>query len=66
MYLGDIFTVPVSLAGVPALSLPQGTVLEERKELPVGMQFIAPWAGDARLFDFGKKFHDRTTESKVI
>lgn len=59
MYLGDIFTVPVSLAGVPAISLPSGTVTVEGKELPVGMQYIAPWAGDKRLFDFGKKFHDR-------
>ncbi len=59
MYLGDIFTVPVSLAGVPAISLPSGTVTVEGKDLPVGMQYIAPWAGDKRLFDFGKKFHDR-------
>jgi aspartyl-tRNA(Asn)/glutamyl-tRNA(Gln) amidotransferase subunit A len=59
MYLGDIFTVPVSLAGVPAISLPSGTVAVEGKDLPVGMQFIAPWGGDKRLFDFGKKFHDR-------
>jgi len=59
MYLGDIFTVPVSLTGVPAISLPHGTVTVEGKELPVGMQYIAPWGGDKRLFDFGKKFHDR-------
>jgi aspartyl-tRNA(Asn)/glutamyl-tRNA(Gln) amidotransferase subunit A len=59
MYLGDIYTVPVSLAGVPAISLPAGTSVVDGKELPIGMQFIAPWAGDKRLFDFGKKFHDR-------
>lgn len=59
MYLGDIFTVPVSLAGVPAISLPSGTVNEEGIELPVGVQYIAPHGGDARLFDFGKKFYDR-------
>jgi aspartyl-tRNA(Asn)/glutamyl-tRNA(Gln) amidotransferase subunit A len=59
MYLGDIYTVPVSLAGVPAISLPSGTVRIDDKDLPVGMQYIAPWGGDARLFDFGKKFHDR-------
>lgn len=60
MYLGDIFTVPVSLAGVPAISLPSGTVTSGGKDLPVGMQFIAPWGGDSRLFDFGKKFYDTT------
>ena len=59
MYLGDIFTVPINLTGVPAISLPSGTVSVDGNELPVGMQFIAPWGGDARLFDFGKKFHDR-------
>lgn len=58
MYLGDIFTVPVSLAGVPALSLPSGTVNREGIELPVGVQYIAPHAGDERLFDFGKNFFD--------
>ncbi len=60
MYLGDIYTVPVSLAGVPAVSLPVGVSTVDGNELPIGMQFIAPWAGDKRLFDFGKKFHDRT------
>jgi aspartyl-tRNA(Asn)/glutamyl-tRNA(Gln) amidotransferase subunit A len=60
MYLGDIYTVPVSLAGVPALSLPSGSVSIDGKQLPVGMQYIAPWGGDKRLFDFGKKFHDVT------
>lgn len=59
MYLGDIFTVPINLTGVPAISLPSGSVTVEGKELPVGVQYIAPWGGDARLFDFGKKFHDR-------
>lgn len=58
MYLGDIFTVPVSLAGVPALSLPSGTVCRDGIDLPVGVQYIAPHAGDERLFDFGKKYVD--------
>lgn len=60
MYLGDIYTVPVSLAGVPAISLPSGTVTVDGKALPVGMQYSAPWGGDKRLFDFGKKFYDTT------
>jgi aspartyl-tRNA(Asn)/glutamyl-tRNA(Gln) amidotransferase subunit A len=58
MYLGDIFTVPVSLAGVPAISIPSGTVEREGIQLPVGVQYIAPHAGDERLFDFGKKSYD--------
>jgi aspartyl-tRNA(Asn)/glutamyl-tRNA(Gln) amidotransferase subunit A len=59
MYLADIFTVPVNLTGVPAISLPQGSVEREGIQLPVGVQYIAPHAGDARLFDFGKKVYDR-------
>lgn len=58
MYLADIFTVPVNLTGVPAISIPGGTVNREGKELPVGIQYIAPHAGDERLFDFGKKVYD--------
>ena len=58
MYLADIYTVPVNLAGVPAISIPGGTVDRDGATLPVGVQFIAPHAGDARLFDFGTKVYD--------
>ena len=39
MYLNDIATVPASLAGVPALSVPCGT---DEEGLPVGIQFMGP------------------------
>lgn len=58
MYLADIFTVPVNLTGVPAISIPGGTVDRDGVQLPVGIQYIAPHAGDERLFDFGKKVYD--------
>jgi len=54
MYLADIFTVPVNLAGVPAISIPSGTVEREGKKLPLGMQFIAPSFGEETLFAAGK------------
>jgi aspartyl-tRNA(Asn)/glutamyl-tRNA(Gln) amidotransferase subunit A len=60
MYRQDIFTVPVNLTGVPALSLPMGTVKRENKMLPVGVQYIAPHAGEDRLFNIGKKVFDNT------
>ena len=37
MYLNDIFTVPVNLAGLPAISLPSGY---DKKKLPLGLQLI--------------------------
>lgn len=45
MYLQDIMTVAVSLAGIPAISLPAGFA----GKLPVGLQLIAPQRQDGRL-----------------
>ncbi len=42
MYLSDIFTVTANLAGVPAMSLPVGTI----DGLPIGAQVIAPHFGE--------------------
>ncbi len=57
-YAQDIFTVPVNLTGVPALSFPMGTVERDGKALPVGVQYIAPHGGEARLFDIGVRVYD--------
>ncbi len=58
MYKADIFTVPVNLAGVPAISIPSCVVQRDGVRLPVGVQYIGPHGGDARLFDIGKKIYD--------
>ncbi|MBP6881511.1 MAG: Asp-tRNA(Asn)/Glu-tRNA(Gln) amidotransferase subunit GatA [Candidatus Pacebacteria bacterium] len=58
MYRQDIFTVPVNLTGVPALSFPMGVVEEDGKQLPVGVQYIGPLGSDTRLFSIGKKIYD--------
>ncbi|MFN3188398.1 MAG: Asp-tRNA(Asn)/Glu-tRNA(Gln) amidotransferase subunit GatA [Candidatus Paceibacteria bacterium] len=58
MYRQDIFTVPVNLTGVPAISWPMGVVNHEGSQLPVGIQCIAPHGGDSRLFDAGKRLYD--------
>ncbi len=58
MYRQDIFTVPVNLTGVPALTFPAGTVNRDDVALPVGVQYIAPLGGDARLFSIGKNIYD--------
>ncbi len=58
MYRQDIFTVPVNLTGVPAISWPMGIVERDGSKLPVGIQCIAPHGGDERLFDAGKRLYD--------
>lgn len=53
MYLEDIFTVPVNIVGVPAISIPSG---KTKEGLPLGMQFIAPHMREDLLFTIGKDF----------
>ena len=48
MYLSDIYTVSVNLAGLPALSLP---VAKDKKGLPIGLQFITKQFNEQDLFD---------------
>ena len=59
MYRQDIFTVPVNLTGVPAITFPMGVVKRERVDLPVGVQYIAPHGGDSLLFAAGKSIYDK-------
>jgi aspartyl-tRNA(Asn)/glutamyl-tRNA(Gln) amidotransferase subunit A len=53
MYLADIFTVPVNIVGVPAISIPSG---KTEAGLPLGLQFIAPHMGEDVLFTIGRDF----------
>jgi aspartyl-tRNA(Asn)/glutamyl-tRNA(Gln) amidotransferase subunit A len=53
MYLSDIFTVPANIAGVPAISIPNG---KTSSGLPLDIQFIAPHFGENLLFEVGKKY----------
>lgn len=55
MYLEDIYTVAVNLAGLPALSLPAGSVERDGEVLPVGCQLIGPWFGEDGLLDFAER-----------
>ncbi|MFA6584901.1 MAG: Asp-tRNA(Asn)/Glu-tRNA(Gln) amidotransferase subunit GatA [Candidatus Paceibacterota bacterium] len=53
MYLEDIFTVTANLTGMPAISVPMGTVEREGKQLPVGIHITAPHQAENSLFTAG-------------
>jgi aspartyl-tRNA(Asn)/glutamyl-tRNA(Gln) amidotransferase subunit A len=53
MYLSDVFTVPASLAGLPAISVPSGL---SREGLPLGIQVMARRFGEESLFAAARAF----------
>ena len=55
MYLEDIFTVPVNVAGLPAISMPCG---KTKNNLPIGVQLIGKWLEDSKLLAVAKKIED--------
>lgn len=57
MYLGDIYTVSVNLAGLPAVAAPCGF---DRQGLPVGMQLIGPAFSEPRLIQAAHVFQQHT------
>ena len=51
MYLSDIATIPVNMAGIGGMSLPVG--LADEDGLPVGLQIMAPFMQDDRFYRVG-------------
>ncbi len=56
MYQQDVFTVPASLAGIPALALPCGF----KAGLPVSIQLMGPHFSDLQLLEVGSAYQTRT------
>lgn len=56
MYLNDLYTIPSSLAGVCASSVPAGFTADSK--LPVGVQFVCGGFEEAKLFKISKAFED--------
>lgn len=54
MYLSDIYTVPVNLAGIPAISIPCGKAPDSN--MPVGFQILGAQGADDLLLDAARKF----------
>jgi aspartyl-tRNA(Asn)/glutamyl-tRNA(Gln) amidotransferase subunit A len=51
MYLADIYTVTANIAGVPAISVPCGTIEADGKNLPVGLQIMGKWFDEETLLN---------------
>lgn len=56
-YLWDALTVPASLAGIPALSMPCGQTADGR---PIGVQLMAPHGHDGRLLQLAHVFQSHS------
>ena len=65
MYLNDVFTVPVNLAGLPAISIPTGMT---KDGLPLGLQIIGPAWEESEVFNIAFRlekecaFSDKPTQ----
>lgn len=55
MYLGDVMTVPLNLAGVPGLTVPAG---KTEDGLAIGLQLVGPRRSDKNLIRFSKELQD--------
>mgnify|MGYP003192468783 CR=1 FL=1 len=62
MYLGDIYTISVNLAGLPGISIPVG---QDAKGLPVGMQLIGDCFQEKKLFQAAYTY-ECLTEKKWV
>ncbi len=58
MYLSDLMTIPVNLAGLPGLSLPCGF---DSQGLPIGLQFIGNVLGESRLLEVAYAYEQATS-----
>ncbi len=56
MYLADIYTAPANIAGIPAISIPCGTIEEGGKHLPVGLQLMGKWFDEEKILNAAHVF----------
>ena len=56
MYMADLFTIPISLAGLPSLSLPMGV----EGGLPVGLQLVGPALAESHILQAAWRFEQAT------
>lgn len=66
MYLCDALTVPTSLAGLPAASVPCGLAEDDGVELPVGLQLIGAPLADARVLAIARTYQSVTRHHERV
>ncbi len=62
MYLADLYTIPVNLAGMPAMSIPAGEV----NGLPVGLHLIGNYHSEAKLLNLAHQYQQTTNWHKQM
>ena len=60
MYLNDIYTIGVNLAGLPGMSIPCGFAAGNNGELPVGLQLIGNYFAEGRLLNAAHRYQQVT------
>ncbi|WP_263768318.1 Asp-tRNA(Asn)/Glu-tRNA(Gln) amidotransferase subunit GatA [Propionivibrio soli] len=60
MYLSDIYTIAVNLAGLPGISVPCGFSTDGQTRLPTGLQLIGNYFDEARLLDVAHRYQQVT------
>jgi len=63
MYLEDVYTVPINVAGIPAISIPIETAQEGDKKLPIGMQILGKQRDDYNIFNIAQNIEDLISKS---
>ena len=63
MYLSDIYTIAVNLAGLPAISIPCGF---DGENLPIGLQIMSPAFTEEKLLRIARMFESQTDYHKKI
>ena len=67
MYLSDIYTIAVNLAGIPAMSIPVGFAENASgKSMPVGMQIIGNHFEEAKLLNVAHQYQQQTDWHKQM
>ena len=60
MYQSDLCTIPINIAGLPAISIPAGF----HNKMPIGIQVVGPQMGDQKVLQFANQFQQITSWHK--